>query len=351
MARIGAAKPRVGRAPSARAGKVLQNKAPLPDFVPPQLATRVEGPPSESGWLHEIKFDGYRIQARIEYGPGRRAEVRMLTRRGLDWTDRFLSVAKACGQLPVRQAVVDGEIVAFEPDGNSNFSLLQHRLSEGADHELVFVVFDLLHLDGRDLRPRPLEERKALLRPLVEGVAQLRFSEHFDQNGEEVYRRACELRLEGMISKRAVDPYLSGRSLSWLKSKCRERQELVIGGFTDSTADFRGLGSLLLGYWDKDRFHYAGRVGTGFTDRSSRELRDRLNKLVVPRSPFAALPTAARRGAHFVKPELVGEVELASWTRDGMVRQASFLGLREDKPARSIGRERVMPVPTDVGER
>ncbi len=335
----------MARAPRAKQRSPSAAKAPLPDFVPPQLATRVAAPPDETGWLHEIKFDGYRIQTRIERG-----KVRMLTRKALDWAERFRSIAKACAALPVRQALIDGEIVVLEPGGNSDFSLLQQRLSEDAHDALLYVVFDLLYLDGRDLRRLPLRERKARLKKLVSGAERLRFSEHLDQQGADIYKRACALKLEGLISKRALDPYLSGRTLSWLKSKCRERQELVIGGFTDSTADFRGLGALLMGYWDKDRFHYAGRVGTGFTDRSSWSLRARLDKLLVPRSPFAALPTAARRGAHFVKPELVGEVELASWTRDGMVRQASFLGLREDKQARSIGRERVVSAPNDVGE-
>lgn len=322
-----------------------KKRAALPGFVPPQLATRVASPPDEGGWLHEIKFDGYRLQARLQRG-----EVRMLTRRALDWTGRFQSIAQACAGLKAKQALIDGEVVALDAKGNSDFSLLQQRLSEGAHHDLVYIVFDLLHLDGQDLRPLPLRERKERLRRLVKGIKRLRFSEHLEQKGGEVYRRACELRLEGMISKRAADPYLSGRTLSWLKSKCRERQELVIGGFTDSTTAFRGLGALLLGYWDKDRFHYAGRVGTGFTDKNSHALRARLERLVTQRSPFATLPATARRGAHFVRPELVGEVELASWTRDGMVRQASFLGLREDKPARRIGRERVVSGPTDVGE-
>jgi bifunctional non-homologous end joining protein LigD len=308
----------------------------LPDFVAPQLATRVSVPPTGAEWVHEIKYDGYRMQARLERG-----ECRMLSRSGLDWTQRFSTIARAVSGLRAGTALVDGEVAALDDEGRPDFSLLQNRLSEGNDAGMLYLVFDLLHLDGRDVRRLPLRERKDLLRRLVgEGDERIRFSDHIDASGADVHRQACAMKLEGVISKRADDPYVSGRTMSWLKSKCRERQEFVIGGFTESAAG-RGVGALLIGYWDDGQFRYAGRVGTGFTHESSFELRRRIDDIPTAKSPFAELPAIARRGVRFVKPILVCEVEFATWTRDGVVRQASFLGLREDKKARSIGRERV----------
>jgi len=320
-----------------KAAEKKAREAALPDFVPPQLATRIAMPPGGDGWLHEIKYDGYRIQARLENG-----EVRLSTRSGLDWTERFTGVAQAVLGLRAGTALIDGEVVALDTEGRPDFSQLQLQLSEGKAEGIIYLVFDLLHLDGFDLRGRPLRERKEMLRHLVsEGSGVIRYSDHVDAAGDDVHRQACAMKLEGVVSKRADDPYVSGRSLGWLKSKCRERQEFVIGGFTDSTAGGRGIGSLLLGYWKDDEFQYAGRVGTGFNHKSGFDLRRCLETLEGA-NPFSAIPAAARRGAHFVKPSLVCEVEFATWTRDGVVRQASFLGLREDKTARSIGRERVI---------
>lgn len=315
-------------------------RAPLPDFVPPQLATRVERPPDVGGWIHEIKFDGYRAEARIDGG-----KVRILTRRGHDWSARFANLAPALAALPTDRALLDGEIVALNDEGRPDFGRLQANLSAERQDGYVFILFDLLHLDGYDLRPLPLGKRKETLRKLLGARSDpLRFSEHFPSDGVDVFHRACEMALEGLVSKRTEDPYRSGRGLSWLKSKCRERQEFVIGGFTAPAAGNRGIGSLLLGYWSDAGLHYAGRVGTGFSEASGGSLRETLERLRATKPAFLDLPSEARRGAHFVRPTLVGEVEFSNWTRDGLVRQAAFLGLREDKPAKSIRLERKLAV-------
>jgi bifunctional non-homologous end joining protein LigD len=322
---------------TAAASKIFKRagRAALPDFIPPQLATRVASPPDGAGWVHEIKLDGYRILARLESG-----RVKLLTRRGLDWHARFPEIAAAVAALPAGRALLDGEAIAIDAEGHPNFGMLQQALSDGPTDRLMLVLFDLLHLDGHDLRPLPLRERKELLAALLGNApGVLRYSEHF-ANGPVVYHRTCEMKLEGLVSKRATDPYRSGRGLAWLKSKCRERQEFVIGGYTPPTAGNRGIGSLLLGYMTDRGLRYAGRVGTGFSDRSGTDLRHRLKPLERSKSPFLAIDAGGRRGARFVEPKLVAEVEFSNWTRDDLVRQAAFVGFREDKLASSIGRER-----------
>ncbi|HET9853730.1 MAG TPA: DNA ligase D [Methylomirabilota bacterium] len=309
----------------------------LPAWVAPQLATLVSDPPPGDEWVHEIKLDGYRILLRIERG-----RVKLLTRNRQDWTPRFPGVAEAAAALPVKEALLDGEIVVLDRAGVSSFQALQQtdRLETGRTP--VFVAFDLLFLDGLDLRPLPLVERKARLARVLKGRrGRLRYSEHFDVPGRRLFARACRLGLEGIIAKRKQAPYTSGRGQAWLKVKCVARQELVIGGYTDPEGARAEFGSLLLGVHDREgRLVYAGRVGTGFDQATLESLGARLRKLERHASPFAADgPRPPARGAHWVKPELVAEIAFTEWTRDGLLRHPAFLGLREDKPAARIVRE------------
>lgn len=336
--RVAAAKPKREPAPRRKASKFRRGRAVrLPDFIPLQLATRVAEPPEGPEWIHEIKFDGYRAEARLDGG-----KVNILTRSGLDWTTRFPNIARAVAELPAKRALIDGEIIALDRGNVPSFALLQQALSEGRDDGLIYMVFDLLHLDGRDLSKLALRDRRDLLDELVRTAdPPIRYSEHFSGDAQMIYRHACRMALEGVVSKMADEPYHSGRGRSWVKSKCRERQEFVIGGYTDPRGSRQGLGALLLGYWQSGRFVYAGRVGSGFGNEAGRRLRKKLEAIPAARSPFGKTPRSAQRGVHFVAPKLVAEVEFATWTADGLVRQASFIALRDDKPAKAIGRERV----------
>jgi bifunctional non-homologous end joining protein LigD len=287
--------------------------------------------------VHEIKLDGYRILLRIERG-----RARLLTRNRKDWTDRFPDVAEAAAALPVKEALLDGEVVVFDAAGVSSFQALQQAGEPGAGR-LVYVAFDLLFLDGRDLRGEPLLVRKKHLARLLQGRrGRLRYSEHFDAPGQEVYERACRMALEGIVSKRKQAPYTSGRGQAWLKVKCVLRQEFVIGGYTDPEGGRAELGSLLLGVHEPDgRLVYAGKVGTGFSQDTLAALGKRLRRLEQRESPFATDgPRPPARGVHWVKPVLVGEVAFTEWTRDGLLRHPAFAGLREDKPAAEVVRER-----------
>lgn len=310
----------------------------LPAWIAPQLATLVAAPPPGDAWVHEIKLDGYRILLRVARG-----RVRLLTRNRQDWTERFPAVVEAAARLPVKEALLDGEIVVFDAAGVSSFQALQQAVGRGAGRSLVYVAFDLLFLDGRDLRPEPLLARKKELARLLEGRrGALRYSEHFDEPGQKVYERACRMALEGIVSKRKQAPYTAGRGQAWLKVKCVARQEFVIGGYTDPEGARVEFGSLLLGVHEPDgRLVYAGRVGTGFSRATLAALGKRLRKLGQRGSPFAADgPRPPTRGAHWVKPVLVAEVAFTEWTRDGLLRHPAFEGLREDKPAAAVVRER-----------
>ena len=319
----------------------------LPAWVAPQLATLVSEPPVGDAWVHEVKLDGYRILARIDHG-----RVRLLTRNRLDWTDHFPAIAEAAGSLPVKEALLDGEVVVFDAAGVSSFQALQQAAESG--RALTYVAFDLLFLDGRDLRGEPLVARKKALARLLRGRrGRLRYSEHFDAPGQEVYERACKLALEGIVCKRKDEAYVSGRGQSWLKVKCMARQEFVIGGFTDPEGARADFGSLLLGVHEPGgRLVYAGKVGTGFTNATLATLGKQLRRLEQRASPFDPDgPRPPGRGAHWVKPTLVGEVAFTEWTRDGLLRHPSFQGLREDKPAGQVVRERSRAPGAPAGRR
>ena len=329
---------------SARAGAGGR----MPAFVEPCLATLQSRPPEGENWLHEVKFDGYRLQARILGG-----RVKLLTRSGLDWTDRFgTGLLGAFAALPCEAALIDGEVVALSETGPS-FSALQAALSDGKVETLVFFAFDLLYLDDEDLRSDPLIARKerleALLQPAPEG-GPLRFSEHFIEPGAAMLRHACRIGLEGVVSKRRDAPYRSGRGRDWIKSKCSQRQEFVIAGYVPSTATGRTLRSLVAGYYENGALKPAGRVGTGFTRQSAAALKAKLDGLKATRSPFTGA-AAQETGVVWVRPELVAEIEFRAWTASKTLRHASFLGLREDKPATQVQAERPTEAPPSAAER
>ena len=332
-------------------------KAKLPAFVQPQLATLVDSVPQGDEWLHEIKFDGYRILCRID-----NKHARFLTREAQDWTGRFGALVEAAQGLPLRQAFLDGEVVALEENGKTNFQLLQNSIKQNNTATLVYFVFDLLYLDGSDLTRSPLRDRKKILEQILKpkrakkAPNSLRYSEHWIGQGDELYQESCRKGLEGIISKKADQPYRSGRGRDWLKIKCSKNQEFVIGGFTEPAGSRSGLGALLVGVHDeKGNLLYAGRVGTGFTQQSLKELRSRLNSLERDSAPFINPPKGAEaRGVHWVEPRLVGAVTFTEWTTDNLLRHPSFQGLREDKPAKQVTRENVnrqknSPAPVSQG--
>ena len=316
-----------------------------PAFREPQLATLVDTPPAGSDWLHETKFDGYRALIAVCGG-----KAIAYTRSGLDWTAKFGSVPAACAALPCSTALIDGEIVALDGSGKPNFSTLQGALRDKGP--LLYFAFDLLELDGDDLAGLPLIERKARLATLFDGApAPLHYSEHVRGGGEAMFSALCSAGYEGVVSKRADGKSRPGRSGSWLKAKCTHRQEFVIGGWSKSE-NGRGFASLLLGVHEDGGLRYAGRVGTGFDDRTLAHVTAQLANIAAPQSPFAAkLPAPARRGAHFVRPELVAEIAFAEFTADGHVRHASFLGLRGDKPAARVVAETPLARPDLHGVR
>ena len=320
-------------APRARAAARGRPVVALPRFVPPQLATLVAEPPAGDEWLHEMKFDGYRILARLDRG-----RVRLLTRNAKDWSARLPTIVEAVTRLPARTALLDGEAVILKDDGTTSFQALQNLLSgAGGGGTLVYMAFDLLHLDGKDLTRLPLEERKAALRRLLGDTDVIRYSDHVIGGGGAFFGEACRLRLEGVVAKRRDAPYRPGRGRDWLKIKCGRRQEVVIGGFTPPAGARAGLGALLVGVHEGPRLVFAGKVGTGFTTADLRALAARLVKLEQRTSPFDPAPRIA--AARWVKPVLVGEVAFAEWTADGKMRHPSFQGLREDKAARDVTRE------------
>lgn len=334
--------PALDTLPQARA-------APLPADPAPQLATLVTAVPAGDQWLHEIKYDGYRMLARLERG-----QVRLLTRNGHDWAARFPAVAAALAGLPVDAAVLDGELVVVGPDGSTDFQALQNVLSGKGGGPLAYFLFDLLHLDGYDLTRLPLIERKALLRQLIATAAAptpLRYSDHVQGHGETIYAEACRRGLEGVISKRLDGRYAPGRGRSWCKTKCQQRAEFVIGGFTEPQGSREGFGALLLGYYDAaGKLRYAGKVGTGFDQEALASLSAKLQRLERMTPPFAEPPGPSElKLARWVRPELVAEVAFGDWTGDGRLRHPSFQGLREDKRPQEVTRDLPEPAPPEAG--
>jgi bifunctional non-homologous end joining protein LigD len=324
-------------------------RAKLPAELQPQLATLAAHPPqNESRWIYEIKFDGYRMLARAEAG-----KVRLVTRNGNDWTSKLRQLRESLEAMDLPDGWYDGEIIMPGKESPSDFQALQGAFDSARTADIVYYLFDLPFCAGYDLRPVPLEERRAVLRRIVDRKPQpnVRFSEVFEARGAEVLASACKLGLEGVIAKRRDAPYVTRRSADWLKLKCQQRQEFVIGGFTDPKGARTGIGSLLLGIHDaQGRLQYAGNVGTGFNEQTLQDLRKRLDAIAADKSPFTA-GTGIPRNAHWVEPELMAEVAFGEWTREGRIRHSVFHGLRADKPAKKITREVAKEPPVSPSSR
>jgi bifunctional non-homologous end joining protein LigD len=313
-------------------------KAPMPAMLAPQLATLVDSFPSDPrAWAYEIKFDGYRLMTRVDG-----ADIKLFTRNGNDWTSKLVPLRKAIAKAKLPAGWYDGEMVVLNENGVPDFGALQQSIDAAKTNDIVLYLFDRPYGDGYDLRAVPLRERRAHLQGLLEKACSehVRFSDAFDAPAESVVASACKLGLAGVIAKRLDSAYVSRRSTAWIKLKCSQRQEFVIGGYTDPQGSRVGIGALLLGVHDEDGgLRYAGKVGTGFGDRTLGALKARLARLTAAKSPFSTAAAIEGR-PHWVKPQLVAEVSFGEWTRAGIIRHSVFHGLRTDKPASAIVREK-----------
>lgn len=318
-------------------------KSELPAFIAPQLATLVKEPPAGDAWVHELKFDGYRMLCRIDRG-----KVTFWSRNQKEWTAKFLNVAASVKSLPLTTAILDGEIVMVDAQGHSSFQKLQRAMSKSATSKFVYEVFDLIYLDGYDLTRVSLTERKRLLNGLcADSRGTIRYSEHFEGNGDAFFKHACAYGIEGIVSKLADSTYDSTRNRSWLKVKCNKQQEFVIVGYTPSTKGLPGFGSLVLGVYEKTKLVYAGRVGTGFSFKLRSDLQKQLDKLARKASPLTRVPRdPGLRNTIWTEPKLIAEVQFMEWTSDGSIRHPSFQGLREDKGPKEVVRELPNDQPT-----
>ncbi len=332
------------RAPRKGSRRASAAALSVPSWIEPQLCKLVETAPPGPGWLHEIKFDGYRIAARISDG-----KVTLLTRSGLDWTAKYPAIAAALSKLKVGSAYIDGELCGINANGIPRFALIQAATDEGARVHLIYYAFDLLFIDGEAIGFMPLIERKKRLQKILAKPPKgIEYSAHFTEDGETVRRNACAHGLEGVVSKRADRAYLPGNRGVWTKSKCLNEAEFVIIGWSDPEGSRTLIGSLLLGYYEADgSLVYAGRVGTGMTQKTLRMLHDKLAPLAVGKMPLEKPPPRKSRfgsplalsRVHWVKPQLVAQITYLTWTDDNLLRHTVFLGLREDKPAKEVRRE------------
>jgi bifunctional non-homologous end joining protein LigD len=312
-------------------------KTAMPEFVPPQLATLVEKPPAGDEWFHELKLDGYRLLCHIE---GK--QVRFWTRNQNDWTGKFSNLGKAVKALPLKSAILDGEVVALDPSGRASFQRLQQSINKNLGAGLLFHIFDLIYIDGYSLTRTTLRDRKLVLAGLMESLGDkgmLRYSDHIEGNGAEFLEQACKYGIEGIVSKHSGSLYESTRSRNWLKIKCLKRQEFVIAGYTLSDKGIP-FSSLILGFYDQGKLIYAGRAGTGYTNQMRVDLKKKLDRIVVEKRPFAVIPKdPGLRRAVWTEPKFVGEVAFTEWTDEGVIRHPSFQGLREDKKPQEVVRE------------
>ncbi len=323
-------------------------EAPWPDSFFPQLATLVSRLPEGNQWISEIKYDGYRLLAMIRQG-----RVTLVTRRGLDWTETFPAIARELSRLPVKNAVLDGEVVVMNPDGTTNFQKLQNIMKHREEGSLLYYVFDIPYYQDHDLSPVTLLERKMVVRELIstyqERLPSIRYSDHLEGSGERILRAACDHAVEGIIAKLSEGPYVQKRTKYWVKKKCINRQEFVVGGYTAPKGTRSLFGSLLLGYYnDAHQLIYCGNMGTGFSEKTIGIVYEQMKNLEQDTSPFAfPIDDARHRGVQWIAPRLVAEVEFADWTEDGRLRQPSFVGLREDKKPDEITLEKETTPPEE----